>query len=88
MTAVSGAPSGAIDTAVAFAAATGGPMDDALVDVSLLLERVFVFSPDVLSSIVLFWPVVFTWLQFPLGLQMYCHYCCLHFRVEKQQLMN
>ena len=59
MTAVAGAPSGAVDTAVAFAAPTGSPMDDAQ-DVSLLLERVYVFSPDDLSSIILFWPVVFT----------------------------
>jgi hypothetical protein len=42
-------------------------MDDAL-DVSLLLERVFVFSPDVLSSIILFWPVVFTLTPVPAGI--------------------
>ena len=61
-----GAPSGALDAEVVFAATGGGAADDAL-GVPLLFERVFAFSPDVLSS-VLFCPEVFTLAPVPAGI--------------------
>ena len=58
MTAVAWAPR--LDIAVAFATTSGGHIDDGL-DASLLMERVLIkFSPSVISSIILFRPVVFT----------------------------